>query len=64
MNQAELLTVQALTVKYFSVAPSKQNFTPDEIALLKRYGIIRKSSRKMSDSEAEIAGAAYTALAR
>ncbi len=67
MNQAEQMRINALTLKFFRTAPSKFNaaFTKEEIAILKAAGVIhRPCSRKMTEDEAQITGAAYTKLSR
>jgi hypothetical protein len=58
MTLAELTRLHALTTKYFHTAPSKQNFTAEEKAILKAAGIMRHSSKDATMARA------YTALSR
>ena len=44
-NTAEVAELNRLTVKFFQTPPSKQNFTKAEKDLLKKYGIIGKTSK-------------------
>ena len=44
-NIAEIEQVNALTLKFFSTPRSQQNFSPAEKSLLKKYGIIGKTSK-------------------
>ena len=43
---AELAQVHQLTLKFFSTPRSKQNFSPAEKALLKKYGVIGAKTAK------------------
>ena len=52
---AEIERVNKLTVKFFSLPQSKQNFTNEEKALLRKYGVMGKAPKSEYAT-------AYTAL--